>query len=164
MFYLILPIYSCDFVRILFSNMLQPVQYKMNVMKTRSRHFSTLTYQHIPVDHSISNTLQDRPISHNTPSIFAHYFLIVQITVPTPIFITPFSTFCWEPKLVYFCNFFVNLIKRNGKLKSPKTAIFDFLESFFHSATGFFVLFVNICHIVFRIATPFVWCSQKWTP
>ena len=116
-------------------DMLQPVQYKINVMKTRSRHFSTLTYQHIPADHSISNTLWDRPISNNSPSSFDYYFLKVQITVPTPIFTTPSCSFCWGQSWPSSAISFENIIKRSGKLKSPKIAIFDLLESFFHHAS-----------------------------
>ena len=52
--------------------------------------------------------------------------------------------------------FFEDFIKRSGELESTKTAVFDLLESFFHRATEFIDLFLNIYNMVFIISAPFV--------
>ena len=75
----------------------------------------------------------------------------------------PSCSFFWSRGWLTFATFFEDHIKRSEKQKM-QNCHFDLLESFFHRTTGFFILFVNICHMVFRISTPFVWCSQKWMP
>ena len=95
--------------------MLKRLFIKINGLKTCLHQFSIANASFNKANKAVSNLLFYRPISHISLHISDDYFLKVQITVPTPIFTTTSCAFCWWLKLVDFCNFFENLIKRSGK-------------------------------------------------
>ena len=92
----LIPVSKSDIVHATFKlaykliiiHMLYLVQHKISTLKIRSHYFSVPTLWHITVDHSISKTLLDQPIYHNSSSIFNHYFS--KCRSPCPLLFLPF--------------------------------------------------------------------------
>ena len=75
--------------------MLQLHFIEINALKTCIYCFSMANTSFNKANNAVSNLLFYRPISQISSPISDDYFFKVQIAVPTPIFTTPSSSFCW---------------------------------------------------------------------
>ena len=135
--------------------MLQRLFIEINALKACLHHFSMANASFNKANKAVSNLL------FTNPFLTSHHPFLMTISsrcrsCTHSYFYHSSLQFLQKVRIGRVLQLFLRIHKKEWKMGKPKNAIFDLPESFTQRTNGFFAAYLNICHLVFRIFTPFV--------